>query len=73
MSDEQLLTERVQRLEELVAHQEHTISQLNELVVELRADCEKLVKQFLASVDRLEADIESRLGGIDPDEKPPHY
>ena len=63
---------RVAKLEELLMHQQHTIEQLNEIVIQLRGDLEKLQQK----IDKQELTInemETRFGDDLPHEKPPHY
>ncbi len=72
MSGETLVA-RVIQLEELVSHQEHLLQQLNNVVSELRSECDDLKDMFGERCDRLESLIENQSEGDSPDEKPPHY
>lgn len=73
MSDEQRLRDRVIQIEELLSHQEHLIQQLNEVVLQLRRDQDRLRAQFQERIDRLEGQLDSQSSPYDPNEKPPHY
>jgi uncharacterized coiled-coil protein SlyX len=72
MSGETLVA-RVIQLEELVSHQEHLLQQLNNVVSELRSECDGLKDMFGERCDRLESLIDNKSEGDLPDEKPPHY
>ena len=72
MSGETLVA-RVIQLEELVSHQEHLLQQLNNVVSELRSECDDLKDMLGERCDRLESLIENQSEGDLPDEKPPHY
>jgi uncharacterized coiled-coil protein SlyX len=72
MSGETLVA-RVIQLEELVSHQEHLLQQLNNVVSELRSECDGLKDMLGERCDRLESRIENQSSGDLSDEKPPHY
>ena len=67
------LQDQVIQLEELVTHQEHLIQQLNEVLLQVRADCDRMKTSFQEKIDRLESLVEHQMSDYDPDEKPPHY
>ena len=67
------LQDQVIQLEELVTHQEHLIQQLNEVLLQVRSDCDRMKTSFQEKIDRLESLAEHQLSDYDPDEKPPHY
>ena len=73
MSDEPSLEQRVIQIEELLSHHEHVIQQLNEVVLQLRADHDSLTAKLLQRIDRLEAQLVNLSTPYDPNEKPPHY
>ncbi len=73
MSEEQHLRDRVRQLEELLSHQQHVIQQLNEVVLQLRDDHDRLTSKLGHRLDRLEVQIEDQASSYDPNEKPPHY
>lgn len=73
MSNSDSLDERVQQLEELISHQDHRYEQLNAVLVELRADYDRMKSGLQRRVDQLESRIDDRTAAHDPDEKPPHY
>jgi uncharacterized coiled-coil protein SlyX len=69
MSDE--ITQRFEKLEENIAHLEHQVEQLNEVLV----DQSKLVERLKKEVQRQSATMETmeleRIKGNNP--KPPHH
>tara|TARA_B100001123_G_C14515587_1_gene712149 strand:+ start:92 stop:313 length:222 start_codon:yes stop_codon:yes gene_type:complete len=67
------LQDQVIQLEELVTHQEHLIQQLNEVLLQVRSDCDRMKISFQEKIDRLESLVEQQMSDYDPDEKPPHY
>lgn len=68
------LESRLQRLEEFYLHQQRWIQTLDQVLVELRADLERLEKRLEITHSRIEWSIEMRDRGDDlPHEKPPHY
>ena len=73
MSEPRSLQDRVLQLELLVSHQEHLLQQLNEVVVQLRADTDDLRIRIRDRLQRLESLIERQAATPDPDERPPHY
>ena len=64
--------QRLQYLEEQLAHEQHTVRQLNEIVIQLRGQTEQLAKQLSDQKDKMEV-LEHRLSEDLPHEKPPHY
>ena len=73
MSEQRSLQDRVMQLELLLSHQEHLLQQLNDVVVQLRAEQDNLKAKFRERMQRLESIIERQAAAPDPDEKPPHY
>ncbi len=74
MPESNPLQDRVTQLEESFSHQEHLVEQLNQVVIQLRADLERLESEnneqrrqvkWLAENNSI---IEDRT-----DEQPPHY
>ena len=73
MTEHEPLAERVTPLEELLSHQDRRYEQLNQVLVELADDHERLKTVLARRIDRLELRLEDRANPLDPDEKPPHY
>lgn len=72
MSSDELM-QRIQKLEELFLHQDHTIKQLNEVVLQLSVQNETLKNHIEQRFDQLEKAIDDLAEPQDPNEKPPHY
>ena len=73
MPDDSSLADRVTKLEELLSHQEHQFQQLNESVLKLVADHDRVKAALQQRIDQLESQIDGRGEAFDADEKPPHY
>jgi len=73
MTHDPSLAARVTKLEELLAHQEHQFQQLNESVLVLAADHERVKAALLQRISQLESQANDQSASFDPDEKPPHY
>ncbi len=73
MPDDPSIADRVTKLEELLAHQEHQFQQLNDSVLRLLADHDRVKATLLQRIAQLETQGENRPATFDPDEKPPHY
>ncbi|MBC8356102.1 MAG: SlyX family protein [Planctomycetes bacterium] len=74
MSETEPLERRIVQLEELVSHQEHTVQQLNEAVVQLRKELDHVEAKCNEQEGRIRSLSENPMGQRDPlDEKPPHY
>lgn len=73
-SDFDSLSKRVVMLEEMICHDERIISQLNEVVVDLRGQLEQVYKRLHLIEARFQwiADNSNDLENL-PHEKPPHY
>ncbi len=71
MSNEQLY-QRLQHLEEQLAHEQHTVKQLNEIVIELRNQSERFEKLLAEQKKKIET-LQQQLSEDLPHEKPPHY
>ena len=68
------LSDRVLQLEELVSHQEHLVQQVNEVVVQLRAEVARLDLKLTEQQARLTWLAEDPSGDATlGEEKPPHY
>lgn len=65
--------ERLTHLEEQFAHQQHTVEQLNEVVIELRGTVEKLEAAINKNHERIEELEEHEVTSEPADEQPPHY
>lgn len=66
--------QRMNHLEELFAHQERFVHQLNEVVTQLQARVEQIEQRQIAQEGRLRWIVENQSAGDDlPHEKPPHY
>lgn len=69
------LSRRLQRLEEAVCHDQRLIETLNQVIIDLRQERERLQLR-LAVVERRQGLLDQRLHSQEenlPDEKPPHY
>ena len=73
MSDLKTLQQRITQLEELIAHQDHRVDQLNEVVVGLRAESDRMQGTLARRIDQLESQLDGQASPMDPNEKPPHY
>jgi uncharacterized coiled-coil protein SlyX len=74
MPETNQLEQRVVELEELFAHHERLVQQLNEVVVELRAELSIVQTQSFEQQARIRMLSENQESQGDPfDEKPPHY
>ncbi len=73
MPDNPSLADRVTKLEELLAHQEHQFQQLNESVLKLLVDHDRVKATLLQRIAQLETHADNQSASMDPDEKPPHY
>ncbi|MEO1971677.1 MAG: SlyX family protein [Pirellulaceae bacterium] len=66
--------DRLTQVESLLAHQDDVIGQLNETVVEMRRELDRLNLQILRQTEKIEwliTNHESR--ELPPNERPPHY
>lgn len=69
------LTVRLQRLEETVCHDQRLIETLNQVIIDLRQELERLQLR-LAVAERRQGLLDQRLQSQEenlPHEKPPHY
>lgn len=64
---------RITQLEEVVTHQQKLLHELNEVLITLRCEHERLRDGLQRRLDRLETLLESQSPAPDPLEKPPHY
>lgn len=65
--------ERVIEIETKLAHQEHTVQQLNDVVTEQGARIGQLEDLCRALVERLQSLSSNLPAASDQDERPPHY
>jgi uncharacterized coiled-coil protein SlyX len=66
--------QRLTNVESLLAHQDDVISQLNETVVELRRELDRLSLQILRQTDKIEWLMTNDSSNeLPPNERPPHY
>lgn len=65
--------ERIIEIETKVAHQEHTVQQLNDVVTEQAARISQLEDLCRALVDRLHSLSSNLPAATEQDERPPHY
>ncbi len=74
MSDVERLQKRIVQLEEVISHQENTVQKLNESVIDLRTELDRLETRFTQQEGRIRSLAEHHEASSDPlDEKPPHY
>jgi len=68
-------TDRQRQLEELLAHQQHLIDELNGVVTQQRLEMDTMQRRLKSLESKLQAVAErAAAGGEDlPHEKPPHY
>lgn len=71
MSELTPLERRVQKLEELVMHQQHLLEQLNEVIVKSRDEWELMQRRYTQQFLEIEAQLAR--GAAEIIEKPPHY
>lgn len=64
---------RLIALEELFAHQDRRLHELNDAVLEFRGEFDRLKARLQLQIDQLGAQMEERSASYDPNEKPPHY
>ncbi|MDH3988147.1 MAG: SlyX family protein [Gammaproteobacteria bacterium] len=60
-------------IESKLAHQEHTISELNDALSSQQMQISKLEHQVVTLIDRVRSLSESAPAGGTDDEPPPHY
>ena len=60
-------------LETRIAHQEHTIAELNDVLTDQQAELATLTAQVRALIERVRALSEDAPAGNSGDETPPHY
>ena len=68
MEDEKLID-----IESKLAHQEHTIAELNDALSSQQMQISKLEHQVVTLIDRVRSLSESAPAGGSDDEPPPHY
>lgn len=65
--------ERIIEIETKLAHQEHTVQQLNDVVTEQGSRISQLEDLCRALVDRLQSLSSNLPAAAEQDERPPHY
>jgi SlyX protein len=68
VADEQLI-----EIETKIAHQEHTVAELNDALTSQQAQIALLELQVRTLIDRVRAISEATPGGAEDDAPPPHY
>jgi len=71
--DRQLDDERIIRIETKIAHQEHTVADLNDVLTQQQSQIAQLEARVLALTERLRSLAEAMPADSPRDEKPPHY
>ncbi len=67
------LGDRVVRLEELVSHQQYLLEQLDQTIVSLQRQLDRVNRENKQELERLRAEITEQSGDDLPHERPPHY
>jgi len=67
------MQERIAELESQLAFQEHTIQELNDVIIELRNEIEGLRREMDRFKDRLEDISSATVMPQSQEEPPPHY
>ena len=68
------IQERVTQLEECFSHQEHLVEQLNQVVIQLRADIERMASENEEQKRQVKWLLENHPSTEEEkNEKPPHY
>lgn len=73
MGDSETLLLRITHLEERLAHNQHLIQQLNEVIVQLRMEMDAQQSVHRKKLAELKDLIDRRTGDDLPHDKPPHY
>jgi SlyX protein len=73
MNDAHAVTERIEKLEARIAHQDRILEDLNTTVTDQWKQIEALTKQIARMGDRLQSVEESVPALPSGSEKPPHY
>lgn len=68
MADERLID-----IETQIAHQEHSVAELNDALANQQTQIAQLELQVRTLTDRLRAIADAAPGGVDDDAPPPHY
>lgn len=72
MSDERII-DRFVDIESKLAHQEHTIAELNDVVTKHQETLMQLERLYASLTERMASLAEAAPGGSTADERPPHY
>lgn len=67
------MNQQLELLETKVAFQEMTIEELNQMVVNLQADINKLKEQLMLLSQKLQATQTSNIANLSEETPPPHY
>lgn len=67
------MNQQLELLETKVAFQEMTIEELNQMVVNLQADINKLKEQLTLLSQKLQANQTSNIASLSEETPPPHY
>lgn len=65
--------ERLIDMETKIAHQEHTVAELNDALASQQVQIAKLELQVKTLIDRIRAIADAAPGGAEDDAPPPHY
>lgn len=68
-----MANERLIDIETQLAHQEHTVTELNDALANQQTQIANLELQVRTLTDRIRAIAEAAPGGADDDAPPPHY
>ena len=67
------LVQRITKLEEVLSHQEHTIQQFHQVLLQLGSELESIGTRYETKFNKLQEEIDRLAEPGDPNEKPPHY
>lgn len=65
--------ERFMDIETKLAFQEHTIDELNEVVIRQQAEIDRLKRTTEYLLDKMEQLVDTHMERAPADDKPPHY